>query len=75
MENINTVDDVISYAPYFCQNANFRKIIWEELHDPVRKADRGIKFKRSKQKSTNLKHFDLQSDEEVLNSELMDDLC
>ena len=75
MENVNTADEVISFAPYFCQNANFRKILWEELHDPVRKENRGMKFKRSKKKSTVIKHYDLASDEEVLNSDLMEDLC
>ena len=53
----------------------FKKIIWEEFHDQVRKKDRGLKFKRSKNKNTKYKNDDLQSDEDLIHSEIMEELC
>ena len=49
--NVNEVADILDNAPYFCQNMNFKKIIWDEFHEPVRKSDRGLRYQRTKKKA------------------------
>lgn len=50
MPNIKSVEDILDNAPYFCQSMQFKKIVWEELHDEVRKSRRNLVFRRSKLK-------------------------
>ena len=73
VKDVNTVEDVLDYTPYFCLSPHIRAILWEEAHNPVRKTERNLTFKRTRCATTRVAR--LEEAAEPINSDFLDELC